>query len=162
MSLLIKNRINSLLVTGKYSPLFFQQFVYSIKNGIIDFEQLAKEIKYLEGTRSSSTTKKESMFKTSLLKGLWHKHFFNAHNIPINFLNMLTKQQEKICRRNLNEDEFLKAILDMINKSVVNHNKTGDWIIFQKTKCGNIYLTLAKHTESNEKIYTRIKPYLTN
>ena len=162
MSLLIKDRINSLLITGKYSPLFFQQFVDSVKSGTIDFGQLAKEIEYLEGIRSYSTTKKEAMFKRSLLNGLWHKHFFNAHNIPTNYSNILTKQQEKICRKNLNEDEFLKAILDMINKSVVNHDKTGDWIVYKKIDNSNYYLTIAKHNESDEQIYNRIKPYLTN
>lgn len=162
MSLLIKDRVNLLLVTGKYSPLFFQQFVDSVKSGTIDFGQLAKEIEYLEGIRSYSTTKKEAMFKRSLLNGLWHKHFFNAHNIPTNYSNMLTKQQEKICRKNLNEDEFLSAILNIVNKSIVNREKTGDWIVYKKTDKGNFYLTLAKHTESDEKIYNRIKQYLTN
>ena len=162
MSLLIKDRAKSLLVTGKYSLLFFQQFVNGVKKGVLDFEQIAKEIEYLEGTRSITTTKKESMFKGELLEGLWHKHFFDAQHIPTNCLKMLEKQQEKICRKNLSEDEFLEAILNLIDKSVVNYDKTGDWIIYQKTKQGNRYLTLARHNEPDEKIYERIKPYLTN
>lgn len=158
----LKEELESYLQSGKYSELFINEFLKHVKNGTYEPDFIGKEIEYLEGKRDTTATKKETQFKGDLLKGLWHKHFFCAKNIPNNCLKMVEKHGEKICKKNLNEDEFLGAVLNLINKSVINHDKTGDWIVYKKTKNGNYYLTIAKHTESDEDIYNRIKPYLTN
>ena len=84
-----ESKIKELLVTGEYSELFYKQFVDCVKNGIYEFDFIAREIEYLEGTRTDTVTKKEAMFRGEVLKGLWHKHFFDAQNIPLNFSNKL-------------------------------------------------------------------------
>ena len=70
----IKERIKSLLKTGKYSELFYDEFYNAIKNGYKEFDFVAREILYLEGARNNTTTKKEMMFRGDVLKGLWKKH----------------------------------------------------------------------------------------
>lgn len=154
--------LESYLKTGKYSELFIKEYAYYINNGIYEPDFIGREIEYLEGKSPNTTTKKESIFKGILLKGLWHKHFFDAQHIPTNCLNMLEKNEKKILNKNLTDKEFLNSILNLVHKSVVSHDKTGDWIVYKKTDSGNFYLTIAKHNEPDEQIYNRIKPYLTN
>lgn len=58
MHISIEEDIRNLLVTGKYSPLFYKQFVDLVKSGKFEFDLIAREIEYLEGTRKETTTKK--------------------------------------------------------------------------------------------------------
>ena len=69
---------------------------------------------------------------------------------------------KKINGKNKTLGMALEEIQSWVKKSVISHDKTGDWIVYKKTDRGNYYLTIAKHTESDEDIYNRIKPYLTN
>lgn len=156
----IEENIQNLLVTGKYSPLFYKQFVDLVKSGKLEFDFIAREIEYLEGTRLETTTKKESMFRGEILKGLWHKHIFDAHNIAINVKNSLSRNWDNISKSTKDDKEFLKKILKLIPKSVANPKKTGDWIVYEKTDKGNHYLTFATHNEDDENVYRRIQPYL--
>lgn len=155
-----ESKIKELLVTGEYSELFYKQFVDCVKDGIYEFDFIAREIEYLEETRPDTATKKEAMFRGEVLKGLWHKHFFDATNIPLNFSKILKKQQNNICLAKGNEEDFLKKILALIPACVASTNKTGDWIVYQKRGNGNLYLTLAKHKEPDTKIFERVKTFI--
>lgn len=160
MHISIEEDIRNLLVTGKYSPLFYKQFVDLVKSGKFEFDLIAREIEYLEGTRKETTTKKESMFRGEILKGLWHKHTFDAHNIATNVKNLLLKNWDNISKNTKDDKEFLDKILKLIPQSVTNPKKTGDWIIYKKIDNGNYYLTFAGHNETDENIYRRIQQYL--
>ena len=160
MSETLKEKINSILVSGKYSELFYNQFLYLVKSGKMDFDFIAREIEYLEGKRADTSTKKEAMFLGEVLSGLWHKHIWNAHNIPRNIMNLLNKEFPAISKNSKNDEEFLEKILALIPKSVASKKKTGDWIVYQKNESGNLYLTIAAHNETDIEIYNRIKKYL--
>lgn len=51
MHISIEEDIRNLLVTGKYSLLFYKQFVDLVKSGKFEFDLIAREIEYLEGIR---------------------------------------------------------------------------------------------------------------
>lgn len=154
-----KKNIDELLVTGKYSFLFEKQFIKLANNGMFGFEPIAREIRYLEGSSAHTYTKKETLFKCEKLKGLWHKHFFNAFNIPQNCINALRKNFNSHKQKlNYKSRDFI-SIFDNIGK---DSPYTGEWIIYKKGDSGNLYLTFAFHNESDEQIFERIKPYLTN
>lgn len=159
----LKEELESYLQSGKYSELFINEFLAHVKNGTYEPDSIGKEIEYLEGKRDITATKKEAQFKGNLLKGLWHKHFFCAQHIEHNFVKLAERLlPKKINGKNKTLGMALEEIQSWVKKSVISHDKTGDWIVYKKTDRGNYYLTITKHTESDEDIYNRIKPYLTN
>lgn len=162
MILPLKERIDKLLTTGQYSDLFRLQFKQLVNEGYMEFDSIAREINYLEGSSSKITTKKECMFKQEPLKGLWHKHVFSASNIPSNAVNALSRNKKALHRIADKRGVTPQDIWNIVEKIGIATPYTGDWIIYQKSKQGNLYLTIALHDEqdNDQKIFDRVKKYL--
>jgi hypothetical protein len=117
-----------------------------------------------------------------LLKGLHHKHWFQAAFIPANLSNEMQKHGDMLIWKFLNDefgrDEWVGqpvnegvagklarvATIDAFNNRTGNRagsktNKfsrlTGEWIVFAKSNRRNIYLTLATHDEPNQLVLAR-------
>lgn len=123
-------------------------------------------------------TKPAGAFTAGPLKGLWHKHWFQASFMATNLLNETDKHGEMVIRKHLNaelgRDRWIGETITeklagglahaMVNGALSHrsgnigrkHSRiTGEWIVFAKTNRQNIYLTLAGHNETNEAVFSR-------
>lgn len=147
---------------------------------LVDIHAVFDQIGQLEKSKLTRTvpTKPATMFTKGPLKGLWHKHWFQADFLPTNLLNESIKNGKKLMMKRLNEifgpnawvgksmSEPLAAQLadSMVNGALAHRSGTaakkpsrltGEWIIFAKSRGRNIYLTLAGHEEANDSIFSR-------
>ncbi len=166
----IQNNINFLgLNTSNISQYLLAQLYVLNDYMNFDITNIVNQIKSLESNKKSST-KKETQFNRKPLKGLWHKHFFDAQyilkNIGAEF--GLNYDGNKKLDKLLSKNDFNKFD-DTMNKKIIyeivddvflgrqkNRELTGEWIIFAKGKGSNYYLTLARHEEDDSIIYNRI------
>ena len=123
-------------------------------------------------------TKPAELFTVGPLKGLWHKHWFQASFLVTNLLNETQKHGEMLIRKHLNAEfgrdrwigetmteKFAGRLVHALVNGGLSHRSgsaarkpsrlTGEWIIFAKTRGRNIYLTLAGHDETNEAVLSR-------
>ncbi|WP_024955857.1 hypothetical protein [Sulfurospirillum arcachonense] len=166
----IQNNINFVgLNTSNISQYLLAQLYVLNDYMNFDITNILNQIKSLESNKKSST-KKETQFNREPLKGLWHKHFFDAQyilkNIGAEF--GLNYDGNKKLDKLLSKNDFNKFD-DTMNKKIIyeivddgflgrqkNKKLTGEWIIFTKGKGSNYYLTLARHEEDDSVIYNRI------
>jgi hypothetical protein len=147
---------------------------------LVDVHAVLDQIGMLEKapfTRSAPTKAAEA-FTAGPLKGLWHKHWFQASFLATNLLNETEKHGEMLIRKHLNaefgRDQWIGATMTdklaggiahaMVNGARSHRSGnigrkqsrlTGEWIVFAKTSRRNIYLTLAAHDETNEAVLSR-------
>jgi len=132
----------------------------------------------VEGTHNQSITPPHKQFgldSAPFLKGLWHKHFFDAqfllHNLAKEWKNR--KRGDTLWHRDLKRlmtkaglgsDAALDEIASLIarvatidafetragsrSRNRVVSRLTGQWIIFSRVGNQNVYLTLATHEEA--------------
>lgn len=162
------------LDVSRFSMIFLAQFIQMDRNRVINVHQLMDEIRSCEGLRRTTQTKKASVFRKEPLKGLWKKHFTDASfilkNIGIHIglekegnkkLDQLIIEAFAQSTTGVVDDQFINYITTRVTFGVfeerAKENKlTGEWIVFQKYKQKNYYLTLAAHDEGDYSIYKRV------
>lgn len=155
------------IAPNRYSNLFvLDLYIWNKYEGHEPF-LVINEIKVLEGFTTRRETKKASKFNNPPLKGLWHKHFFDAHYVAQNLLNNLHQNFEKDWKDIFKDDpiilpEKMNRFVSRITREALetkakNGNLTGEWIIFAKHKKQNFYLSLGRHTQGDDVIFKRIK-----
>jgi len=126
----------------------------------------------------AAPTKPTEPFTAGPLKGLWHKHWFQASFLATNLLNETEKHGEMLIRKHLNAEfgrdrwngeliteKLVGKLVHAMVDGALSHRSgsvarkqsrlTGEWIVFAKANGRNIYLTLAGHDESNEAVLSR-------
>ena len=133
--------------------------------------QVTDQIKALENTDSTSTTKPPTEFRRKPLKGLWHKHFFDAHFVGHNLSNewkagkklenMIKEVFESAESEVITEDMMSEVSHRLIQGAMESRDEekrlTGEWIVFDKHDDGNRYLCLARHADGDEAIHAKLK-----
>lgn len=147
---------------------------------LIDCHAVLDQIGSLENAprNRAARTKPATEFSTGPLKGLWHKHWFQASFIAKNLLlenekngaALIYKARGKRYGRNGWQGKTIAdaagvfahaAVFDALRWRAGYPSKTGgsrmtgEWIVFAKSSGRNIYLTLASHGETNEAIFAR-------
>ena len=163
------------LELSRISSVFIAQVMQLQGNRVINTSQMLDEVKFLEGITSTSSTKKPEAFNKLPLKGLMKKHFNDANfiikNLDAHFgyqyggNKRLKNMVEEAFSRNESgyvDDEFISymahhATIGALEERAKNHSVSGEWIVFQKHKDKNYYLTLAAHNEGDDNIFKRIK-----
>lgn len=168
----VQDNINFIgLNLSSFSKVLLAQLYVFNEYFNFDITNIVNEIKYLEGIKNTTSTKEEAKFKNEPLKGIWHKHFFDARyiikNIGAEFgldNNGNKKLNELLSNYNFeNYDENMN--INIINKLIDNaffkrgkeNRLTGEWIVFIKEKNKNYYLTVTTHDEDDIALYQRIK-----
>jgi hypothetical protein len=128
-------------------------------------------------------TKPAEPFTAGPLKGLWHKHWFQAGFLVTNLLNETEKHGDMFIRKHLNaafgHDRWVGELMteklagQLVRATVdgalsyrsgsagrKQSRMTGEWIVFAKANGRNIYLTLGGHDETDEAIFSRCSPAL--
>lgn len=159
---------------SRISSTFIVQVIQMQNNQVINTHQMMDEVKYLEGVREKTSTKKVDVFKRLPLKGLKKTHFTDARfivkNIGIHFgldkggnkkLDELIKRAFGDNTSGIVDNEMIMQIANGMSFGALqersgNSKITGEWIIFQEFKNKNYYLTLASHNENDYEIYKRI------
>jgi len=144
--------------------------VYAVLNQIGEMEKAPRA--------RAAPTKPAEQLVTGPLKGLWHKHWFQASFLGTNLLNETDKHGEMFIRKHLNAEfgrdrwigepiteELLGKLLHAMVDGALSHRSgrvarkqsrlTGEWIVFAKANSRNIYLTLAGHDEADEAVLSR-------
>lgn len=132
--------------------------------------QVAGQIDALEHPEKSSGTKPATQFRNPPLRGLWHKHFFDAHYTINNLRNHWARDRlkqliEEVCDPNKSTIITQAMVNELVHRLVhgaiddrqSTGRLTGEWIIFAKYNNQNYYLCLARHDEGDEAIYSRIE-----
>jgi hypothetical protein len=147
---------------------------------LVDVHAVLDQIGKLEKApfARAAPTKPAEAFTAGPLKGLLHKHWFQASFLATNLLNETEKHGEMLIRKHLNaelgRDQWIGATITekltgglahamvdgaLSHRSGIIGGKqsrlTGEWIVFVKTGRRNIYLTLAGHDETNEAVLSR-------
>jgi hypothetical protein len=160
------------LIPGKYSSLFVLNLYLLDKVSGVDPHQVISEIKHLEGLGTSRQTKEAAEFKGSVLRGLWHKHFFPM--LPSTFAHNITKHFGKNGLEKLVNEVFDSAKSNVVTREMINNlarrvvedpivdrgsagKLTGEWIIFAKENGQNYYLSISPHTSDDENLAANLK-----
>lgn len=151
---------------------------------LVDVHAVLDQIGDMERTKhtQAAPTKAATPFKFGPLKGLWHKHWFQASFMVHNLANEMKKNGTSLIVRRLNDrygphgwdartiDEEMVGLLahasvfDALEYRAGTTGKgsasrlTGEWIVFAKLGPRNVYLTLGGHDETNEAILKRCLP----
>ena len=160
---------------SRISSIFITQVIQLQTNRTINTHQMLDEVKYLEGIKKLSSTKKEESFKRPPLKGLMKKHFTDASfilkNLGAHFgykhggnkrLDDLVHEAFSINKSGYVDDEFISYLaynctIGAFQERASNRNISGEWIVFQVHNGKNYYLTLAAHDEGDENIFKRVR-----
>lgn len=139
---------------------------------LADFHAVIDQIGGLEGAEKCrpAPTKKAAPFKGDLLQGLYHKHWFQASNLPHVLLQLNEAMGEQLIMRAMAEkygrgnvygrtideadvrlmaDASVNKALDYVTRK---SELTGEWIVFARLSGRNIYLALAGHDDPDEKV----------
>ncbi len=143
-------------------------------NRVINVHQMMDEIRWCEGLGRATQTKEASVFRKEPLKGLWKTHFTDASfivkniGIHMGLENEGNKKLDKLISEafaqnttGIVDDQFISSIATGMSFGVLAERAkgkklTGEWIVFQKYKEKNYYLTLAAHDEGDDSIYKRV------
>jgi hypothetical protein len=167
---LIRERLNRSLSNGHFSFSFLMDLAMHAAQDNQNVFQVIHEIHALEQNELTlSRTKSAEPFSRSILAGYWHKHYTCASYIIKNVWNEMNRNRtiEKFFNCRLGErltEENISILTDqLINGNYLRRHDerrlTGEWIIFSKTECGNYYVSLANHNESDDAIAERLKRY---
>ncbi|OHU93573.1 hypothetical protein BIW53_19740 [Pseudoalteromonas byunsanensis] len=144
-----------------------------LEEGRVHTEAVVDEIRYLEGLRDRTRTKKAKKFSGGKLKGFWHSHFFNGDvsEQAKNYMKLLDKEGafEKIYRDILAKTNDPMELSRLLAERIVaqqyqdiNSAKswTGNWIIYAKHNDKNYYLMVASHSspgDDTDPLYSEMK-----
>lgn len=166
----------SAATSGRHSRLFLAElFFRATIFGDINPFMVLDEIRYLEGRGNATGTKGPSMFKRSVLSGLWHKHHLQigissmaqnlenamrTHGIPV-LETMLKEAEASGEERYLTEMDIRKITDDAVNGNYKRRSDsgrlTGEWIVYAKYNDENYYLCLATHKTGDDRIRQKIE-----
>jgi hypothetical protein len=159
------------IAVGRYSKLFvFKLLLYTKVEGT-EPAFILEELKALESLPNNAIfTKPPTQFTRQPLRGLWHKHFFDARFVPNNIaIHMQGKRLEETVKRIFDHAKSPTVTKGMIEElaQAVSHGAlqeregqgklTGEWIVFAKDQGKNYYLTLATHTEGDQQTFDEIR-----
>lgn len=169
-----KNSIDFIgLDLSRISSLLIAQIERNQISRKLDTYQIMAEVKYLENLINHSETVKEEKFKHLPLRGLYKKHFMNARYL-INNINAyygtkfngnsrldecIQSMFDETTTKYLDESFAGKLAHQLVFKAIeerAERGLTGEWIVFQKYRDKNYYLTLATHDEDDEEIFKRV------
>ena len=175
LELLAADLVNlSGLNISRFSMVFLTQFIQMSFSRAINVHRMMDEVRYLEGVKGKTNTKKASAFNNPPLKGLMKTHFTDAKfivkNIGVHFGldkgggKKLDKLIQDAFERNTSgwiDDEFARFIahemtFGALDERAAKQKMTGEWIVFQEYGGENYYLTLAAHNEGDENVYSRV------
>ena len=163
------------LEISRISSVFIVQIMQMQVNQVVNTNRILREVQFLEGIISLSSTQAASPFKKKLLKGLMKKHFTDAgflvKNLGAHFgyefggnKNLEAVIHEAFSRNKSGyvDDDFINYIaqettVGAFEKRAKENKMTGEWIVFRKYRGKNYYLTLAAHDEGDENIYSRVR-----
>lgn len=160
------------IAPNRYSSLFIMNVVSLHMIQGIEPGHIIEEIRHLEGLRESLKTKPPSEFKGSVLKGLWHKHFYPAlpstigHNIQNhlgnNGLRRLAEEvfdprkSKKVTKEMIHEFSH-KLVEGSLEQRGNKEKLTGEWIIYAKHNDKNYYLCVSPHNAEDNNILENIR-----
>ncbi len=157
------------LVTGRCSRRLVDQLTAHTLNRTLDVFAVYDEIGALESapTTRPSSTKPATPFSGPVLQGLWHKHFSTPAFIVQNLANHWNAKRLGTLVEDVAADESIptdKKVALLAHRIVLGGHEarhrqgrvTGEWIVFLRQSSGNVYLTLATHTEADEAIRARV------
>jgi hypothetical protein len=155
--------------------------VFGSKAYSFDQRKVIDELAHLEDSGCPMATKPAEQL-TGMLKGFWHKHFFEARFMVKNLAEETKKNFDTLWYRDFlkaqQADPALKDESDvgrltgliaqtLVHGAILNRGGslgrkttsrlTGEWIVYVKHKGQNVYLTLAVHDEPNEAVALRIR-----
>jgi hypothetical protein len=156
------------MVTGRYAANLVKEFDAHVENATAHIFPIFAEIASLEGARRSrpSQTKPAALFTGRWLKGLWRKHYAQAHFMRQNLKNHWTperltemlKEADSVPVTSL-EQRVKELAHQIVSPGYLDRAKepglTGEWIIYARQDDVAYYLTLANHTEDDEAIWRR-------
>lgn len=136
----------------------------------ISFEEMLAPIFDLENGTNRSGTKPATMFRRSVLKGLWHKHFFSARFLAANIeaghgANGLRKIVEDVAGKidgtmppteEMIVEIARRAVHDPLDRRFSTGKATGEWVIFLPRPEGNHYLSVVVHKQPDNEILDQI------
>jgi len=143
----------------RVSDYLVSQLREMAEEGRVHTETVVDEIRYLEGLRDRTRTKKAKKFSGGKLKGFWHSHFFNgdASEQAKNYTKLLDKEGafEKVCRDIIAKTNDPMELSRLVAERVVSRQYqditnakswTGNWLIYAKHNGRNYYLMVASHS----------------
>lgn len=160
---------------SRISSVLIAQVIQMQNNRVINTHQMLDEIKFLEGIKKLSSTKKAEVFRKHPLKGLMKKHFTDASfiikNLGAHFgyeyggnkrLEAMVNEAFTQNKSGFVDDAFIDFIA--YNSTILafedrasRKKLSGEWIVFQEYQSKNYYLTLAAHDEGDENIFKRVQ-----
>lgn len=165
----IHEQLNFRMRTGVYSKGLVHELACHWLLRIYNVFSIYDEIEILEGsTQRRSMTKSAKKFRKPPLKGLWHKHHFQAQFIPYNCLNEIEKEgyQEELLApydgmlvENVSDALTDKILMSGFRRRAHARIMTGEFIVYEQQPDGsNYYLTLGEHGKWQE-IRDRVDTY---
>jgi len=157
--------------SGKYAHGFLVELSFHAVARSYNVHAIYDEIGKLEGrdTRPSRTKKFRQMRPP--LRGLWHKHHFQARFIPQNLIDETERmvkdgRWEKMFAPHYGKDvdEFAdqiahEMVIGAYERRARDHRMTGEFIVYEPQSDGsNYYLTLGSHRDYDA-IRTRVDTY---
>ena len=161
-------------IKDRYSISFLLDFFFAFENGSLNIEAVMHEIRFLENSEETSRTKDATQFRCPLLKGLWHKHYFDGSilalaqnvknalgNYGIPYLeNMVNEAKTSGEERFITPEDVPHIINDAVTSNFqrrqADQKTTGEWLVYAIHENVNYFLCLAKHDEGDAQIRTRI------
>lgn len=157
--------------TGRYAHGFLVEMAINSMSRLFHIHAIYDEIGKLEGIDTIPSMTKKPRQMRAPLRGLWHKHYFQASFIPHN----LSNEAEKMSRDGRWEamiaphyGKFLHEVIGQISHEMVigayerrarDRRITGEFIVYEPQADGsNYYLTLGKHGEWDA-IRARVEAY---
>jgi hypothetical protein len=150
------------LPNAVFSTLFLCQIAEFWRQRILDTSEIADEIRSLEGVDGPTNTKPAGPLERPPLRGLWHKHFFNARFMAKNIANYWEvspgkgrKLQHMIDEEGAAEESgrFTDDLINRMSARVTDGymlraeagELTGEWIVFAKHEGKRYYLLIGQH-----------------
>ena len=159
------------LSTGRYSHGFLVELSSHLVNRTLHVHAIYDEIGKLEGTDNRISMTKKPQQMRSILRGYWHKHYFQPSFMIRNLIDETEKMQkdgrwERIFAPHYGRyiDEIIpqighEMIVGAYEQRAMRRQVTGEFIVYERLPDGsNYYLTLGMHGEW-EAIRAKIDEY---
>jgi hypothetical protein len=142
--------------SGQYSVCLAVELACHLVGRGYNVYAIYDEISFLEGSDTrSSRTKTAAQFMRPPLRGLWHKHHFQARFIPKNMnLEMIKPgaiEAVFVPYLGQNVDEFAgrmahEMVIGALSHRADEQKLTGEFIVYERQENGsNYYFTLGSH-----------------
>ncbi len=148
------------MVTGRYSSILVGQLAQHIEQRTVNVFAIYDEVEALErpDIPRATRTKPAAPLKGALLRGLWHKHHFQAAYLLQNLRNQWPEAKVAVLVETVAADATMsddvkagriahEIVLGGYQAQAQARKITGEWIIYAKHSDRNYYLTLGDHGE---------------